>query len=206
LDHTALIKHHLIRDPFLRPLVDTYFRHLTDAHGSLHLQLMQSIAGQQLHVKAAETIWRRFLGLFDNPNPSADEVLALPLSQMRKAGLSESKCHSIHQFCELLTEEKIDDHYWLTAEQHQIIEKLCSVKGIGLWTAEMFLLFACGRSDIFSKGDFALKDAVIKLYDLNMHGKELNKEIQSISDLWSPYRSHAALILWAWRDAELRRA
>jgi len=206
LRDTTLIRNHLCRDPFLRPLVDTYFKDLPHARTSPHLQLMQSIAGQQLHVKAAETIWRRFLGLFDNPNPTADEVLALPLSQMRKAGLSESKCNSIHQFCELLTNEKIDDLYWLEAEQNQIIEKLCYVKGIGLWTAEMFLLFACGRPDIFSIGDFALKDAVMKLYDIPYRGKELNREIQSISAMWTPYRSYAALILWAWRDEELRRA
>lgn len=189
----------------MRPLVDIHFRALPSAGGALHLLLMQSIVGQQLHVKAAETIWRRLLEHFGQPYPTAAEIYALPSAQMRSAGLSGSKCESIYQLCELLMKECIDDAFWLEAEQSDIIAKICSVKGIGLWTAEMFLLFACGRSDIFSKGDFALKDATIKLYDISLKGRELNQEIDSISALWSPYRSYAALILWAWRDVELRR-
>lgn len=180
-------------------------RDLPIAKGDLHLPLIQSIVGQQLHVKAAETIWRRFLCLFNNPNPTVEEVLAIPMTQLRLAGLSESKCLSVMQLCNLLQVEGIADDYWLQARQNEVIEKLCSVKGVGLWTAEMFLLFACGRPDIFSIGDFALKDAVIKLYDLNLSGKELNRELKSISEMWSPYRSYASLLLWAWRDAELKK-
>lgn len=205
MKNVFLIKNHLRRDPFLRPLVDTYFKDLPHAGESLHLQLIQSIVGQQLHVRAAETIWRRFLGLFNNPNPSAAEVLAMPRSLMRSAGLSQSKCESVHQFCAMLLQQQIDDVYWLEADQNEIVDKLCSVKGVGLWTAQMFLLFACGRSDVFSAGDFALKDAVIKLYDLSLKGRELNEEMRTISRMWSPYGSYAALILWSWRDSELKR-
>jgi len=102
--------------------------------------------------------------------------------------------------------QEITDTYWLQSDQEKIIAKLCSVKGIGLWTAEMFLLFGCGRPDIFSLGDYALKDAMIKLYNLTSTGKELSKEVESISLIWSPHRSYAALILWAWRDACLKRS
>lgn len=205
MENVSEIKHHLKRDPYLRPLVDIHFRALPTVGGSLHLPLMQSIVGQQLHVKAADTIWRRFLEHFGQPFPTVEEIFALPAAQMRAAGLSSSKCDSIYQLCELLMNECIDDVFWLEAEQSDIIAKICSVKGIGLWTAEMFLLFACGRSDIFSKGDFALKDATIKLYDIRLKGRELNQEMDSVSTLWSPYRSYAALILWGWRDAELRQ-
>ena len=202
----AAIKRQLRRDPFIRPLVDEHFSVLPTPPQERHLSLIKSIVGQQLHTRAADKIWRRFQELFKTSPPSLEQIHRIPQQQLRSIGLSQSKCESIQQLCNLMISQEITDTYWLQSDQEKIIAKLCSVKGIGLWTAEMFLLFGCGRPDIFSLGDYALKDAMIKLYNLTSTGKELSKEVESISLIWSPHRSYAALILWAWRDACLKRS
>jgi DNA-3-methyladenine glycosylase II len=112
---------------------------------------------------------------------------------MRKAGISYSKIAYMTNLAEKVREDKTFLTSLETLPDEEIIKQLTTIKGIGPWTAEMFLLFSLGREDIFSYGDLALINAIKKLYT----PKDTKKEtILAITEKWSPYRSYASKVLW----------
>ena len=85
-------------------------------------------------------------------------------------------------------------------EDIEIMKLLTQIIGVGQWTSEMVLMFGLCREDIFSAGDYGIQVAMKKLYKLNLEGKQLQQKMTSIAEKWRPYRSHACLYLWAWKD------
>jgi len=158
--------------------------------------LVVAIINQQLSTKAADTIERRFIALWPHKKfPSPKDVLAMSTRRMRKAGLSKMKVSFMKDLAKKVLNGTVDlrrIHRWTDAE---VIEHLTEVKGIGVWTAEMFLIFSLGRDDIFSYGDLGLRNAMQKIYKLRKHPSL--KRAQKIALKWSPYRSLASRYLWA---------
>ena len=158
------------------------------------LDLVESIVGQQLSVKASDTIWGRFIKLSKSAELSAEEILQIPDEKIRAAGISWSKIKYIKDLATRTIESPDMFEHFDTMSDEKIIDVLTKVKGIGRWTAEMFLMFAMGRPDVFSYGDLGLKNAIKKLYRL----KEIPTETQAnkIADKWKPYRTVACRYLW----------
>lgn len=154
--------------------------------------LVRSIVGQQLSVKAASTIWHRLTELCSNINPEA--LLSFEDETLKSAGLSKPKVKYVKDLSEKILTKEIVLEGFASKPDEEIINDLTKIKGIGRWTAEMFLIFSLGRPDILAVDDVGLKRAIKWLYKLeDSPGKD---EMILISEKWKPYRSVASLYLW----------
>lgn len=157
-------------------------------------KLCQDIVSQQLGMKAADAIIKRFLALFPNGEPTPKLVLAQPEATFREIGTSWAKARYLHALAEAVETKVIDFSAFPNMDNEMVIQELIKVKGIGRWTAEMFLIFTLGRPDVFSLGDLGLKNAIIKNYGKKV--LENKHELEKYLAKWSPFRSYASLALW----------
>ncbi|KKT41735.1 MAG: HhH-GPD family protein [Candidatus Collierbacteria bacterium GW2011_GWB2_44_22] len=193
MDITAGRKH-LKKDPRMKPLLKRYSVEARGVSEDLFRDLLESIIGQQLSVKAAGTIINRFMGLFpDQKNIKPEDILARDEESLRSVGLSRQKISYLRSLSEFVVSEKIILATLPDLPDEQVISHLTLVKGIGRWTAEMILIFSLGREDVFSVGDLGLRTAVSRIYGVDREDK---LKIEKISQTWSPYRSLASLYLW----------
>lgn len=161
--------------------------------------LLESIVSQQLSVKAADTIWVRFLALLPEKEVTAENVWAVPDQKIRDAGISWQKISYIKDLAKKTMESGILFEQFEIMTDEEIITELVKVKGIGRWTAEMFLMFAMERPDVFSYGDLGLRRAIQKWYGLDHEPTQA--EAEKIAENWKPYRTLACRYLW--RSLEL---
>jgi DNA-3-methyladenine glycosylase II len=158
------------------------------------IDLVESIIGQQLSGKAADTIFGRFKKLFPKEQITPDYLLKIPDKKIRDAGISFSKISYIKGIAKAVKDKEIDLDKLEKLSDQEVIDELVKLKGVGEWTAEMFLMFSLLRTDIFSTGDLGLQNAVVKLYGLKE--KPTKKELLEISAKWSPHRTLASRYLW----------
>ncbi|WP_123040626.1 DNA-3-methyladenine glycosylase family protein [Cohnella candidum] len=154
--------------------------------------LALSIVGQQLSVKAAASIKERVLLLA--PEFTPESLLALEPETLRGAGLSRAKVVSIHDLASKTAARQLDFDRLEQMENEEIIEMVTDVKGIGRWTAEMFLMFSLGRPDVLSLGDFGLQRSTKWLF--GMEDRPDKKYLEQHGHKWAPYRSAASFYLW----------
>ncbi|MDZ7726113.1 MAG: DNA-3-methyladenine glycosylase [Candidatus Campbellbacteria bacterium] len=163
---------------------DNYFR-----------SLVESIIGQQVSVKAAQTINERFLALFGGEHfPTPEKVNSITEKEMYKAGVSPQKASYIKGLAEAFTENTIEFEKFEEMNDEEIIRTLTRVRGIGRWTVEMFLIFSLGREDVFSFADKGLLQAMQENYGKKKQIK--TDDLERIVKKWKPYRSIASLLLW----------
>lgn len=168
--------------------------------GNYFLDLTSSIVQQQLSIKAGDTIWNRFISLFPDNNPTPELVLAIDGQEIRNAGISWSKVSYVKDLAEKTLESGIVFKQFSIMTDEEIIEELIKVKGIGRWTAEMFLMFTMGKPDIFSYGDLGLRRAIQRLYKLKNEPSQ--EEAEKIAEKWKPYRTIACRYLWKSLDVK----
>ncbi len=155
--------------------------------------LCREIIGQQLSGKAASTISKRFFDLLPSGAPQPGSVLALSNQAMRDVGLSWAKVSYVKNIAQAFVDNQINAaklHEW---SDEEVVSHVTQIKGVGRWTAEMFLLFVLGREDIFSYGDLGLKRGLEKLYNLSNPSKAI---VEPIITKWSPYKSYGSIALW----------
>lgn len=170
-----------------------------EKHDLLFDRLVESIISQQLSVKVADVIYARVLNLLPGKKLDPANLLKVKDEDLRSAGMSYGKIKYLKDLSGKVKSGELDLDKLDGLENGEVIEELVKVKGIGRWTAEMFLMFALGRPDVFSHGDLGLKNAVKKIYGLKDYKTE---EVEEIVIKWSPYRTIAARILW--KSLELR--
>ncbi len=157
------------------------------------VSIASAIVGQQLSNRVAEILWIRLNELVGE-TVSPESILALEEEALRRIGISYSKIKYLKSLSTAVIEKTIELDRLHLLDDEEIVRQLTQVKGIGPWTAEMFLIFSMGRMDVFSVGDGGLQRAVKWLYNLEeIPGKEA---LLRISDQWKPYRTIAALYLW----------
>jgi DNA-3-methyladenine glycosylase II len=154
-------------------------------------RLCESIVSQQLSVKVSDAIYARFKNLFAKGMVTPEALIKLKDEQIRKAGISNSKVSYLKGLARHFVQKSVSYHKFEKMTDLEIIEELTKIKGVGVWTAEMFLMFSLGREDIFSFGDLGLKNAIKRIYN-----KESKEEIEKITIKWSPYRTFACRVLW----------
>ena len=157
-------------------------------------QLCRDIVGQQLSGKAADTIFGRFEKLFPDGIIQPLDILSIPHETMRGVGISNAKACYVHHLAEAFLHEGLQLLQFDSMPDEEVIIELTKVKGIGRWTAEMFLIFTLGRGDIFSFGDLGLKKGLMKVYGFKK--EPTKKQIEKIVKNWSPYKSYASRVLW----------
>ena len=157
--------------------------------------LIQSIISQQLSGKAANAIYRRFLNYYAGVFPTPEQILSTSTEIFRtQIGLSYKKSEYIKDLSSRVSTSQLNLDLLLEMPDEEIIEELVKVKGIGRWTAEMFLIFCLGREDVIPVGDLGVRKAIQKLYNLPQLPEPLS--ILTISLPWRPYRSIATWYLW----------
>lgn len=154
--------------------------------------LCESIISQQLSVKVSDVIYNRFKSLLHNVI-EPKRILKLTVEELRALGISNAKARYILDLSEKVYTKQVDLDSLKNMTEQEVIDELTKVKGIGRWTAEMFLMFSLGREDLFSTGDLGLKRAIEKLYQIKDPTVE---KLLEISENWKPYRTYACRILW----------
>ena len=191
-DHHAAQRHLAKSDPHLARVIRKYGPcPLARKRGGFAI-LCRMIVFQQLSGKAATTIFNRFCNLSPRKKPTAISVGKQTDKQLREVGLSRQKIAYLRDLTRTVAEKKLVFERLGKLSDEQVIEQLTQVKGIGQWTAEMYLIFVLGRPDVFSAGDLGIRTAVQKLYRLD-HKKT---DYQKFSERWAPYRSVACWYLW----------
>lgn len=164
----------------------------TDHYG----ELVGSIVGQQLSTAAAATIWKRVLDLFEGKMPRPEQLVKIDDQKLRDVGLSWAKVRYVKDLAEHILDGRLDLSHIATMPNDQLIEQLTAVKGIGEWSAHMFMMFGLGRLDILPVGDLGIRKGVMLLYGL----KELPSPEQIITiankNKWHPYESVACWYVW----------
>lgn len=177
----------------MKTLISSYGELLFDWESNLYENLIDSIISQQLSVKAAATISKRFKALFGETFPRPKQILEMPDEKIRECGISYSKIKYIKGICEAIEKGELDLEKLPNLSDEEVIAELTKLKGIGRWTAEMTLMFTLKRLDVFSMGDLGLRNAVAKLYNVD---RDDLKKIEEISGNWKPYRTLASRYLW----------
>ena len=157
-------------------------------------KLCREIIAQQLASKAAHAIIGRFLALFPK-GLVPEKVLALPDQTLRDAGLSWAKVSYIKDLALKVSGRTIQLDKLTDFDDESVVGELVKVKGIGRWTAEMFLMFTLGREDVFSHGDLGLNKAIRQLYDFKE--KPSREEVEKIIAPWTPFKIYGCLALWS---------
>jgi DNA-3-methyladenine glycosylase II len=192
-----LAANHLGRvDPLLAPIIKLSDLPPLTAHTNYYQELVESIIGQQLSVKAARTIRLRFVALFDNHFPTPEQILERDIEQLRSAGLSRPKAGYIQDLASKVHDGTVRFDTLDSLSNTEIITELTTVKGIGEWTVHMFLIFCMGRLDVLPTGDLGIRSGVQKLYALDH--LPLPGEVAEIAlhHNWHPYESVASWYIW----------
>src|SRR5215831_1913671 len=178
----------LRQDPVLSDIIDLVGDYSLNRRNHHFAVLVESIISQQLATGAAEAIFRRFKKLYPK-FPTASQILATKNSKLRSVGLSEMKVGYIKDLAKKLEGGDVKIKLLSKMNDEQVVEHLTQVKGIGRWTAEMFLIFSLGREDVLPIHDLGLRKGVQRAFSLGDIPKP--KEVEQIGERWRPYRSIA---------------
>jgi len=161
-----------------------------DAYGAL----LRSIVGQQVSTKAARAIYNRVLDLFGGKTPSPERLLAVSEGELRGAGLSGRKVEYVRDLAQHVLDGELELDRLGDLDDEKVIEEIVAVRGLGRWTAEMFLLFHLERPDVLSGGDLGIRKAIQIEY--RMEEMPTPQETVAFGERWSPHRSLASIYLW----------
>jgi DNA-3-methyladenine glycosylase II len=196
----SIILEKLSEDRRLATILPLVTLPILETGNDIYIALLEAVVSQQLSVKAADTIFKRFLNLFEAQNPTPERILTQSVESLRSCGLSGQKAAYIQNIATFWQQPKIQNRDWLSMDNDLIISELTTIKGVGKWTVEMILMFKLGRLDVFPDADLGIQQAMIRLYGLESKGKELKKQLYEIAANWKPYRSVASRYLWRWKD------
>ena len=185
------------RDPVMRALIRRIgsCRLAASLHADPFESLVQAIVWQQLSWKAALTIYRRFQAIFDGGRcPTPDELMQAPDAPLRAAGLSRPKIRYLKDLAAKVSDGSVPLAALEKTDDDAVIEALTQVKGIGRWSAEMFLIFKLHRPDVLPVDDLAIRKAIQRAYGLRKLPSA--KRMLQLGEPWRPYRSVASWYLW----------
>jgi DNA-3-methyladenine glycosylase II len=163
-------------------------------------ELVDSIISQQLSVKAARAIEERFKALYPGALPTPDQILVTPDEKLRQVGLSRAKVSYVKSLAQHIRDSKLELELLNKLSNSEVSRELTAVKGIGEWTAHMFLMFAMARLDVLAVGDLGIKSGIQKLYNLSSlpSPEEITKLANKNS--WHPYETVACWYIWHSKD------
>ena len=155
--------------------------------------LVEAIITQQISDSAGKSISLKFKNLFGKKYPTPSDVAKLTIEQIKSVGLSRMKAEYIFDISQMIVNKKLDFKIFKQMSNEDVISELTKIRGIGRWTAEMYLIFALGRMDIFPLGDLGLINGIKKLYELENPSTD---EILEITNSWIPYRTIGTWYIW----------
>jgi DNA-3-methyladenine glycosylase II len=196
---TAALQH-LRKDTLLKKIMEETTLAESAETKDVYASLLRSMVSQQLSVKAAATIYGRFLDLFEDENPQPQALLNKSNEELRAVGLSRQKSGYMHNIAGFFIANKLQDFDWTAQSDTEIIKLLTEIKGVGLWTVQMILMFSLMREDVFPTADLGIQQAMKKLYGIDGKGRVLIVKMEKVAREWSPCRTLACRYLWKWKD------
>lgn len=202
---------HLRQDPVLATLIAvTEAPKPAHAHDEipeqdrLYVALLESIVSQQISVKAADAIFRRFRMLFSQTAeaegyPTPKQLAEATVEDLRSAGLSSQKATYMQSVAEFALTNSLDFEYVQSLDDEAIVAYLTPIKGVGRWTVEMLLMFVLDRPNVFPVDDLVIRQKMVRAYELTETGRPLIRRLHDIAQPWQPHRTLACRYLWRWK-------
>jgi 3-methyladenine DNA glycosylase/8-oxoguanine DNA glycosylase len=182
-------------DPVLGAIIDRIGPYKMTRRSDPYYTLLRAILYQQLAGSAAAAIERRFFALYgDSRPPTPAEILGSTEAQMRNAGLSRQKVAYIRDLAQHVLDGRLDLNELVQAPDDEVIRRITAVKGLGEWSAQMFLMFHLGRPDVLPLGDLGVRRGMGRAYGLTE--TPTPAEAKLIGDVWAPYRSVGSWFMW----------
>ena len=203
MNHNIALRHLSHADKRMEKLIDKFGPPNFNLMNNYYESLIRSIVYQQLSGKAASIIYERFLDLFVfDIYPEPKDILAVSIETLRSSGLSYQKVNYIRDLSEKWQDGTMNLTDIDSMTDEEISSELIKVKGIGQWTADMFLMFTLGRPDVFPFGDLGIQKGVMNI--TNMNRLPTQKEMERKTKKWQPYRTVAAWYLWKLVDGPFK--
>lgn len=181
------------RDRILKKVIPQHRSEWLVASSTPFMTLARAIVGQQVSTKAADATWVRFTERCGR-RPAPAKVAAISLDELRELGLSKRKCEYIVDLATHFAEKKLRPAAWASMDDEAVIADLCAIRGIGRWTAEMFLIFSLQRPDVLPLDDVGLLKAISLHY---FSGEPVSRfEAREVAQAWAPWRTVATWYLW----------
>ncbi|MBX3610601.1 MAG: DNA-3-methyladenine glycosylase 2 family protein [Hydrogenophaga sp.] len=185
-------RHLMKRDRVLKKIIPQHPGACLQSRGDAFITLARSIVGQQISVKAAQSVWDRFAALSRRLTPA--QVLKLKVDDMRAAGLSARKVEYLVDLALHFADKRVQVEAWRAMDDEAIIAQLVAIRGIGRWTAEMFLIFHLMRPNVLPLDDIGLQNGISQAY---FSGEPVSRsEIREVAASWAPYCSVATWYIW----------
>jgi DNA-3-methyladenine glycosylase II len=172
----------------------------TRATGDIYFDLVRTIAYQQLHGAAAAKIFSRFIDLFESGYPSPQIVAVMEVEDLKAVGYSRQKANYIRNIATFALDNDFEQRDWDNMSDEEIIKMLTEIKGVGIWTVQMLLIFSLNRPDVFPTGDYGIQMAIKRLYQLDEEKSALLHKMNELAEAWIPHRSMVSRYLWLWGD------
>ncbi len=182
-------------DQSLAPYINKYGPPIINPHTDYYSELVTSIVGQQLSIKAAAAIWGRIIELAGGQAPTPQQLIDASPEKLRAAGLSGPKVNYVKDLAEHILDGRLDMKHIASLPNEEILSQLTAVKGIGDWSAHMFMLFGLGRLDILPWGDLGIRKAAMSIYKLKEMPDRTRLEAIAKKNKWRPYESVASWYL-----------
>jgi len=185
-------KHLIKKDRVMKRLIPRFGQVCLQSRGDAFATLARSVVGQQISVKAAQTVWDRFVKLPRQMTPA--QVLRLKIDDMRAAGLSARKVEYLVDLSLHFDSGKVHVENWTAMDDEAIVDELVAIRGIGRWTAEMFLIFHLMRPNVLPLDDVGLINGISKSY---FSGEAVSRsDAREVALAWAPYRTVATWYIW----------
>ncbi|MET0779618.1 MAG: DNA-3-methyladenine glycosylase [Candidatus Saccharimonadales bacterium] len=184
-------------DPVLGAVIAVVGPCIIRPHRNYYQELVDSIISQQLSVKAASTIQKRFCELFGSTQlPAPELILTKDIDELRTAGLSRGKAAYVRDLAQHVVDGRIKFDNIDSLTNDEVVTELTAIKGVGEWTAHMFLMFCMGRMDVLAHGDLGIKNGIQKLYGLDHQPTSADVIDIANKNRWHPYESIACWYIW----------
>lgn len=196
-------RQHLLKDAHLGAFIKRHgpLEHRRPHNGGAFQSLAEAIIYQQLSGKAADTINSRFKKLWPKKKfPTPDDVLKIKIEKLRSVGLSGQKSNYLKDLAAKFKDGTVNEKQFEQMTDVEIIVHVTAVKGVGLWTAQMFLMFTLGRPDVLPTGDLAIQKAFKKVF--NLRGLPSPEKMEKLSNVWTGHRTVACFYLWRMLDTK----
>lgn len=196
---------HLKKDKLFKKVIEKVGSIESSSDHDLYLSLMRAIVSQQLSVKAAATIWKRFLVLFKDGYPDAKKLLRMTDDKLRSVGLSYQKANYLKNIAEFSIKKTLDYKLLISKTDEELIEYLVEIKGVGRWTVEMLLMFSLNREDILPLDDLGVQNGIRNIYQLTFESKkDMYRQMIDIAESWRPHRTLACRYMWRYNDLKVK--
>lgn len=197
MKHYDEILTYLKRDPILiREIENIDVVVKPEPNADVYHSLLSSIVAQQLSTKVVRIIWNRFVDLFQDRYPDPRILIDMDHELLRGVGLSNSKANYVRNVAEFSLNNEMSYEYLHKMSDEEIIGYLTRIKGVGVWTVQMILMFPMDRPNVFPVDDLGIQNVMKKMYKLDLEKKELRQRLHEIAEQWHPYRSLACKYIW----------